>query len=154
MKSLAKYVQEKLVIKKNKSNNYKYFPKTRQELKNIIKERIKKEGNKVDLNDIDVSQITNLSYIFAEYEDFNGGISRWDVSNATDMYFMFHSCESFNQDISNWDVSNVTDMGYMFYGCKEFDQDISNWDVSNVINMRYMFYKCQIEEKYKPNFGI
>ena len=54
MKSLKSYIQEKLIIKK--SPNYKYFPKTKEELKEIIKRRIKEEGNEVDLNDIDVSK--------------------------------------------------------------------------------------------------
>ena len=34
MKSLKSYIQEKLVIKKSK---YNYFPKTKEELKDIIK---------------------------------------------------------------------------------------------------------------------
>ena len=54
MKSLSSYIQEKLIIKK--SNSYKYFPKTKEELKDIILQRIKEEGNEVDLNDIDVSK--------------------------------------------------------------------------------------------------
>ena len=54
MKSLTHYIQEKLVIKKNKATNYKYFPQTKEELKEIIENRIKDEGNRVDLNDIDV----------------------------------------------------------------------------------------------------
>ena len=49
MKSLTRYIQEKLVIKKH---NYKYFPETKEELKDIIKQRIKEEGKEVDLNDI------------------------------------------------------------------------------------------------------
>ena len=113
MKSLTYYIQEKLIIKKNKSANYKYFPKTKKELKDIISQRINAEGNKVDLNDIDVSKITDMSSLFSDL-DFNGDISKWDVSNVTDMYSMFRSCNSFNQDISSWDVSNVTDMEYMF----------------------------------------
>ena len=32
--------------------------------------------------------------------DFNGDISQWDVSNVTDMRYMFYECQSFNQDIS------------------------------------------------------
>ena len=32
MKSLTHYIQEKLVIKKNKDANYKYFPETKEEL--------------------------------------------------------------------------------------------------------------------------
>ena len=33
MKSLTHYIQEKLIIKKNKNTGYKYFPKTKEELK-------------------------------------------------------------------------------------------------------------------------
>ena len=177
MKSLKNYIQEKLVIKKNKKIDYKYFPVTKGELKEIIKQRTKDEGNKVDLNDIDTSIITDMSELFAK-TDFNGDISGWNVSKVTDMSFMFYNCTSFNSDISNWDVSNVTDMYGMFERCKLFNQDISNWDVSNVVNMNEMFYDCKsfnqdisnwnisnvknnryvfhrcisLEEKYKPKF--
>ena len=172
MKSLKSYIQEKLIIKK--SNSYKYFPKTKKDLRDIIKKRIKQEGNEVDLNDIDVSEITNMSYLF-EGTDFKGDISSWDISNVTDIQGMFYNCKAFNQDISSWDVSNVIDMSNLFCGCKEFNQDISGWDVSNVTDMNSMFWKCksfnqdisnwdvskvtdmsnifigcQIEEKYKP----
>ena len=61
MKSLKSYIQEKLTIRKNK---YNYFPETKEELQDIIKKRIKEEGNKVDLNDIDVSNITDMSNLF------------------------------------------------------------------------------------------
>ena len=151
MKSLSSYIQEKLIIKKSKSNSYKYFPKTKKELKDIINKRIKQEGNEVDLNDIDVSKITDMSELFIE-TDFNGDISGWDVSNVTNMNTMFAWCEAFNQDISNWDVSNVTNMNAMFYGCKSFNQDISSWDVSKVKNMNNVFNDCQIKEKDKPKF--
>ena len=85
MKSLKSYIQEKLVIKKNK---YNYFPKTKEELKDIILERIEAEGKEVDLNDIDVSNITDMSRLFKD-TDFNGDISKWDVSNVNDIYSMF-----------------------------------------------------------------
>ena len=148
MKSLKNYIQEKLIIKKNK---YKYFPKTKQELKAIIKKRIEKEGNEVDLNDIDVSKITDMSDLFVG-TDFNGDISNWNTSNVTDMSFMFYDCESFKQDISDWDVSNVTNMNYMFYKCTNFNTDISDWDVSNVKFLYDIFLYCNIKEKYKPKF--
>ena len=57
MKSLKNYIQEKLIIKKSK---YNYFPETKIELKDIIRQRIKQEGNNVNLNDIDVSNITDM----------------------------------------------------------------------------------------------
>ena len=128
MKSLTHYIhiQEKLIIKKKSNNSYKYFPQTKKELKDIILQRIKTEGNKVDLNDIDVSNITDMSRLFLS-TDFNG-------------------------DISNWNVSNVTDMSSMFYRCKSFNQDISNWNISNVTDKDNMFHSCTIKEKYKPKF--
>ncbi len=150
MKSLVHYIQEKLVIKKNKHN---YFPETKNELQDIIEQRIKEEGNNVDLNDIDVSNITDMSYLFSD-SNFNGNISKWNVSNVTDMSFMFYECFKFNQDISNWNVSNVLNMRNMFYKCKEFNQDISSWNVSNVKDFINIFYYCPIEEKYQPKFSI
>ena len=152
MKSLKIYIQEKLIIKNGKTNNsYNYFPETNEELKNIIKQRIKSGGNEVDLNDIDVSKITDMSRLFYGL-DFNGNISAWDVSNVDNMFYMFYKCKSFNQDISSWNVSNVTSMSGMFALCKSFNQDISNWDVSNVSDRKQIFDYCPIEEKYKPKF--
>ena len=126
MKSLQRYIQEKLVIKKNKTRDYKYFPETRAELRDLIKQRIKKEGKEVNLNDIDVSKITDMSHLFNSL-DFNGDISGWDVSKVKDMYSMFSGCKSFNQDISNWNVSNVK-------------------------YSSYPFASCPIDKKYKPKF--
>ena len=152
MKPLRNYIQEKLVIKKgNNILDYKYFPETKEELKDLIKKRINTEGNNVDLNDIDVSKITDMSELFRNL-DFNGDISLWDVSKVTDMYGMFIGCKSFNQDISHWNVSKVTNMGYMFYNCKSFNQDISRWDVSKVLSKVGIFEDCPIQEKYKPKF--
>ena len=177
MKNLSQYIQEKLIIKKNRNViNYKYFPKTKKELREIIEQRIKQEGTEVDLNDIDVSEITDMSELFMDL-DFNGDISLWDVSNVKYMQNMFLKCESFNQDISYWDVSNVENMNSMFYDCGEFNVDISSWNVSKVINMSGMFWRCKsfnqdlsswdvsnvtfmssmftgcpIKDKYKPNF--
>ena len=54
--------------------NFKYFPKNKEELKLIIDKQIKNFGVNVNLNDIDVSNITDLSYLFM-YSKFNGDIS-------------------------------------------------------------------------------
>ena len=131
---------------------YSYHPKTKDELKQIIEERIKNEGPECDLNDIDVSNITDMSYMFRSSK-FNGDISQWDVSNFTNMCCMFKGSE-FNSDISKWNVSNVKDMRYMFYK-SEFNGDISKWNVSKVTNMSDMFYGCPVETNppawYKNN---
>ena len=154
MKSINNYISEKLVINRNtgKKQQYKYFPETKKELKEIIKQKIEEKGNKCDLNDIDVSEIKDMSKLFipaSNYGDldisnFNGDISKWNVSNVKYMSSMFAG-SNFNGDISNWDVSNVTDMQNMFAGSK-FNQDISKWNITKVISMTNMFYKSNFNQ--------
>ena len=85
---------------------------SKSELKRLIALRIKEHGSDCDLNDIDVSHITDMSYMFYD-STFKGDISKWDVSNVTNMDSMF--CNTiFDGDISGWDVHNLRDMSYMF----------------------------------------
>ena len=150
MKDLNIFITEKLKIKKS---SYKYFPKTKEELYDILKQLIKKRGNEGDFNDIDTSEITDMSELFRDMDEFNGNISNWNVSNVKDMEYMFYDCENFNQDISKWNVSSVNDMSYMFTFCESFNQDLSNWDVYKVkYNYLLMFHNCPIKEEYMPKF--
>ena len=92
-----------------------------------------------NLSKWDVSSVTDMDLAFAYATAFNGDISVWDVSSVTSMNLMFSHTLSFNGDISEWDVSRVTDMYSMFWGARSFNADISYWDVSRVIKMDYMF---------------
>ena len=136
MKSLNQFIIES--ITKNKS------PKNKKELISNIKELIGK--GVTDLNCIDTSKITDMSYLFdrelSKIKNIN--ISKWDVSNVENMHSMFIYCENFEgKGLENWDVSNVKDMGHMFDGCKRFDCDLSGWNVSNVKKMGDMFANCE-----------
>jgi len=53
---------------------YKFFPKDKEQLKQIIKQQIKQYGNNVNLNNVDTSNITDMSYLFQDSK-FNGNIS-------------------------------------------------------------------------------
>ena len=89
-----------------------------------------------------VSNVTDMSYMFAYCSNFNQPLGSWDVSNVTDMYYMFLGCKNFNQPLNSWNVSNVTHMSEMFSGCKNFNQPLNSWNVSNVIDMSGMFSGC------------
>ena len=151
MKHLNTYITEYIIKKKldkpiDSENHYKYCPKTKEELENICIDLI--DNGNVDLNCIDVSNITDMQELFSNIdfkcsEDIQHiDIDKWDVSNVTNMRAMFEGCMDLDCDLSSWDVSKVKDMGYMFYGCRLFESDLSNWDVSNVESMVLMFENC------------
>ena len=110
MKSIYQYLYES--INTSSYKHYTKFPKSKEELKQMIEAEISKDGYQCSLNHIDVSRITDMSRLFYN-SNFNGDISDWDVSSVEDMYCMFAQSE-FNGDISSWDVSNVKNMRYMF----------------------------------------
>ena len=150
-----------------------YKVSEREVLHGLIKYFTEQFGNECNLNWIDVSNVTDMSYMFYD-SNFNGDISQWNVSNVTNMQGMF-SNSKFNGDISQWDVRSVTNMRGMFQYSK-FNSDISQWNVSNVIDMSYMFKNskfnndiskwnvyincntsdifkdCPIKDEYKPKY--
>ena len=152
MKSLNQYINEKLKVSKNQ-NQYNYCPETNEELVDLVDQLLKERGWEADLNDIDVSNITDMSSLFYYYTDFNGDISKWDVSNVTSMEGIFYWCKKFEgKGLENWNVSNVTNMNDMFWGCKKLDCNLSKWDVSDLYRHLDMFEGCPIKDEYKPKF--
>jgi surface protein len=102
-----------------------------------------------DISGWDTSNVTDMREMFRDARAFNGDVSRWDTSNVTTMFGTFAFADAFNGDISRWDVSNVTTMYGMFCNASVFDGDLSGWDTSNVVDMNYMFcgalvFNCDI----------
>ena len=184
MKQINQFITEYIIKKKldkpiDSEDHYDYFPETKEELIENIKECFNNEdynlncidtskitdmsnlfrnivNNKEDFNfDVskwDVYNVKDMSNMFANYKNFDCDLSSWDVSNVEDMSDIFANCKSFKgKGLENWDVSNVKKMNYMFDNCLHFDCDLNNWDVSNVIDMTNMFYKCD-SLKNKPTW--
>lgn len=97
-----------------------------------------------------LTNVTDMRYMFFEAYKFNQNIGAWNTSNVTDMNGMFSGNSVFtpmafnnggSDSIKNWNTSNVTDMSFMFYNASSFNQPIGSWDVSNVTDMQAMFFK-------------
>ena len=86
----------------------------------------------------DLSNLTDIGYMFFNDAAFNGPVNTWDVSHVTNISAMFDGT-AFNQPLNNWDVSHVTQMGGLFGDDTVFDQDIHSWNTGNVTSMSGMF---------------
>lgn len=71
----------------------------------------------IDFSDWDVSNVTNMSYMFASI-DYRITVNGWNVSNVVDMSYMFadNSWESMQIFINNWDINDTVKTDYMFTG--------------------------------------
>lgn len=145
------FINERLHINSS-TKSVHIRPTGRRELKNIIIQELERQGPDADLNHIDTSGITDMSYLFYGLNIRNIKIDEWNVGNVTDMTGMFDGCEKFNCDISKWDTSSVTKMFEMFDHCKNFESDLSGWDVSKVKSHTNMFKMCTKMRKHYPDF--
>lgn len=128
----------------DKRKDYKFFPKDKEELKQILKDLIHQRGPNANLNDIDTSKITDMSYLFyrrsEQIEKID--ISNWDVSNVEDMSMMFKDCNQFSCNLSKWKPLKLKTTFEMFKNCFNFNDKI----FSNTIkleNARGMFKNCK-----------
>jgi len=103
------------------------------------KDEIKKyvnSHNRINLNWLDVSEITNMAYLFRR-SHFNGDISLWHLDNVEIMESMF-SYSFFDGDISKWRFPKAYTLWTMF-DHSHFNGDISDWEFPNVTCMVGMF---------------
>ena len=107
-----------------------YKPTMKKELELLV------EDESIYLGNIDTSLITDMSGLFYKSKRKKYScIETCDVSNVTDMSYMFDGAKFFNQPIGSWDVSSVTNMEGMFTNAKRFNQPIGNWNVSNLTKL-------------------
>lgn len=108
----------------------------------------------IPLNDLDVSEITDMSYLFLNCFDFNEDINEWDVSQVRNMDGMFQGCSKFNKPLDKWDTCNVQTLELIFYSAYDFNQNINNWDVSQVEDTRYAFYNAKNFNQPLDNWDV
>ena len=147
MKSLNQYIIEKILINKSSKFINKIKVETREQLETIILERYNKNKSFIDLTDIDISELDDLSGVF----DFLNNkvevidISGWDTSNVTNMSYMFNRCTKLKKivGIENLDVSKLEKANFMFDSCENLvELDLTNWNPISLQNAWSMFYRC------------
>ncbi len=88
-----------------------------------------------------LSTVTSFNFATGNYKPLPNLTKVPDFlpSNITNMSYMFADATSFNQPLNNWDVSNVTNMDGLLIGASAFNQDLSMWCVSKIPNFPYYF---------------
>ena len=88
---------------------FKYHPKTKEELQDLANDR------SIYLGDIDMSAVSDSSFLFfgspRNEKEFDS-IESWGVLHVTNMHSMFNDARKFNQPLNDWNVSNVTNMSF------------------------------------------
>ena len=144
MKSLNQYIIEKILINKSSKFN-KIKVESKDQLEAIIQKRYNNNNSFIDLTDIDISELDNLSSIFCGLKLEVVDISGWDTSNVTAMAYMFSRCKNLNNitGLENLDVLKLKRANFMFDSCENLvELDLTNWNPISLENAWSMFYRC------------
>ena len=95
------------------------------------------------------ANVTNMSFMFSDADNFNHSLSNWVVSNCLNFTSMFLVLQFFNNgspsDDSanplNWTINTSSNipMTSMFNAAIAFNQDVSSFDMTKVNNVSGMF---------------
>lgn len=105
------------------------------------------------LNTWNTSQVTTMSQMFANAQNFDQDISSWNTSNVTSFFNMFRATP-FNQNISSWNTSSATTMSYMFMDTAHFNQPIGVWNTSSLLTADGMFSNAASFNQDLSNWDI
>lgn len=106
----------------------------------------KDESTIENLSNLNTSQATDFSAMFAGMAIKNIDLSSWNVEKAQNFNSMFGGCSSLESiNVSNWNLESVQNFGGMFGGCSSLEEiDLSKWNVKNAASGMFgsMFAGC------------
>lgn len=110
------------------------------------------EDNSIYLDNINISRLTDLSYIFQNCINVTSlNLSRFSSFNPSvnTLRNMFQHCDNLlSIDVSNFNTSNIINMTSMFDSCAKLTLiDLSSFDTSNVVNLSNIFFNCNSLEE-------
>lgn len=105
-----------------------------------------------NLNSLDTSQVTNMSYLFKEVGKVDLlDLSAWNTSNVTNMAYMF-SARSFEYikelNVVGFNTKNVTSMYYMFHNYRPANNkvlDLSTFEINSKTDLDRMLEGTNLE---------
>lgn len=147
MKQIITYIKEGLKINSKTKVNDKIKIKDILQLKKEISNKIKESNEVLDLTDLDISDLDDLSrtfYVILNIKKVD--VTGWNTSKVKSFKAMFHGCSYLEEVIGldTWDVSNVEDMSFMFDNCINLKNigDISGWEINDT-KMHGAFDRCK-----------
>ena len=114
----------KLVDKKD--SDYNIFSVINDFYDMVEEEHTNEMTHRSILRKLDVSDITNMTALFAFTNLPNIDLSSWNTGNVKSMEGMFYKSTFNNDTICEWDVSSCKDFKNMFLFCP-FNQSLKKW---------------------------
>ena len=114
------------------------------------------DGN-LTINNWDVSNVADFSFMFFDAPAFDQPLNNWDMSAATSLRSMFQGAISFNSSLSGWILPLTSDLRTVFFGATSFNQDISSWDFTGntqAMNFTDMFREADAFNQPLNNWDV
>lgn len=100
----------------------------------------------IGIEEWDTSNRTSLQSMFRGCASFikpDIDLSKWNVSNVTNIHYIFFNSGFTSIDLHGWDARKITTTGDVFYGSKELETlDLSNWKAPSRISFGALCYSC------------
>lgn len=119
-----------------KDPNRNVFSAVNSLLSYLEDNKLLKKRNTVYWESLDVSNVLDMTALFAFADIRNANLKSWDVSKVRFMEGMFYKSTFNNDSICEWNVGSCSDFFRMFT-FSDFNQDISGWKPAFVEQFEY-----------------